>query len=290
MAAGNQDPFVMGRRLRTALRDARFKSGLSQREAAERLDWSASKIVRIESGDSGITTTDLLALLACYGVDDQGRIQELVQMARASRAQSWSSFRDIFPREFFVYLSFEAASSRIRTFESSLIPGLLQTEAYARAVNAAFSGPEVSVSVIERRIEARMRRQELLERRDAPQAHFILDESVIRRRVGPGTTLMHQQLEHLMVLAARPNIRVQILPFAAGEHPGMAGTFVCLEFPDAGDGDVVFLERAGGDRITRDSPQETRKYFGYFYALEELAHSPDETSEIINAIIAEMHL
>jgi transcriptional regulator with XRE-family HTH domain len=289
MLLESQDPFLLGRRLRNALREARTRSGQTQRQVAAELGWAASKLVRIEVGESSVSTNDLRALLRLYGIADSDTVTELIGMARVSRGQSWSSYRDIYSREFLAYLSYEGSAAHRRSFESRTIPGLLQTREYALAVSSAFLMTPVSQEVIEARIEARLRRQEILERADAPLFHFILDESVLRRRVGAGTDLMKHQLERLIQAARGPKVILQILPLAAGEHSGLFGTFVCLEPREAGDGHLVFLERGGGDLLLRDSPLEVQRFMTFFMRLEEIALSSAESVSFIQDVLRDMY-
>jgi transcriptional regulator with XRE-family HTH domain len=282
-----QDPALQGRRLRTALREARIRAGLTQQEAAVSLDWSRSKIRRIETGESHVSTPDLRALLDLYGVTDTATVSDLVSMARRSRWKPWDDYRDVLGRGFLTYLGFESSAATIREYESSVVPGLLQTEEYMRITLRAMSGSDFTAADIERRIQARQERQELLYREGGPNAHFIIDEAAVRRWVSPGSAVMPRQLEHIRRLAGRPNVSVQILPFAAGEHAGMAGPFIHLEFPGPTDADLVYLERGRNDLVERNSAHDTQRYLGFFRQLEAIALPAAGLDSFIDSLLAE---
>jgi transcriptional regulator with XRE-family HTH domain len=284
-----QDPALQGRRLRTALRKARIRAGLTQQEAALSLDWSRSKIRRIEIGESHISTPDLRALLDLYGVTDAVAVSDLVAMARRSRWKRWDDYRDVLPRGFVTYLGFESSAATIREYESSVVPGLLQTEEYMRITLRAMSGSDFPAEDIERRVQARRERQELLYREGGPSAHFIIDEAALRRRVSPGTSVMPRQLEYIRRLACRPNVSVQILPFAAGEHAGMAGPFIHLEFPGRTDADLVYLERNRNDFVERNSTHDTQRYLTFFRQLEGKALPAAGLDRFIDTLLADMN-
>jgi transcriptional regulator with XRE-family HTH domain len=284
---GSQDPAVQGRRLRVALRDARQAKRLTQKEVARTLEWSPSKLLRIENGAVSVTTTDLKALLNVYGITEQQRVDELVEMARIAKRQPWATYRDVLTPEFMVYLSYESSAAVLRQFEPLLIPGLIQTEEYARATIRILSASGVSDEVVERRVQARLERQDLLAREDAPQMLFIMDEAAIRRQVGRGT-IMIRQLEHLKDMAKHPKVNIQILPFGVGEHPGMKGPFIVLEFPGPEDDNLLYLENSRGDLVSRDDPEDTASYVDTFIALEDLATPKGRLDDVIDRVIAQM--
>jgi transcriptional regulator with XRE-family HTH domain len=252
------------------LRDARNKAGLTQRDVARRLEWSPSKVIRIESGQVAISTVDLRALLREYSVEDMGVIEGLVELARSSKKQSWSQYRDVLTPEAMDYFGYEASAYIVRQYEPLLVPGLLQTEGYTRSILEEVYGN--SETGTERRLDSRKARQELLERDDHPQLFFILDEAVIRRQVG-GPEVMSRQLDRLTELSRRDRVSIQVFPFAAGAYPGMAGPFTHLEF--ASDDDVVYLE-SRSDAIVKEDVGEAARYLEIFQDLETGASS-DET-------------
>jgi transcriptional regulator with XRE-family HTH domain len=240
------DPAVQRRRLIVELRRARVRAGFTQKQVAEELDWSLSKLLRIESGQIGISTTDLRALLDHYGIHDAAQRSQLVTLAQHSRRQTWTEFRDVLHPDFMVYLRYESAAALIRDFNGTFVPGLLQTEEYARAVIRTLTQDESEID-IDRQVQVRMRRQEILDRADPPRLHFILDESVIRRRIG-GTRVMRRQLIQLKALAERSHVTIQILPFSFGSHLGMSGyknEFFRLESTaTAAEGFARWIDRA----------------------------------------------
>ncbi|MFE1949365.1 helix-turn-helix domain-containing protein [Streptomyces sp. NPDC059524] len=260
---------VLRLRLRAELRKARITAGLTQREVADRMEWSPSKLIRIEAGEVGISVNDLRPLVAAYGISDRRKLEELLEMARGSRRMPFSEYRDMFSKDFMQFLALESAASVNRQFGSLVIPGLLQTEEYMRAVIGAFS-KDVPEERIERGVEARLARQEVLEPAGNCEFVFILDESVVRRVAG-GRGVMRAQLEHLAELAGRPNITLQILPFSIGAHPGIQGPFTLFEFKDEAMEDALFLEDSRGITTAGNSSEETRRYLERFWELEDLA-------------------
>jgi transcriptional regulator with XRE-family HTH domain len=269
MADGDSpSPVVQRRRLRAELRKARQEAELTQEQVAEAMDWSLSKVIRIEAGSVGISTNDLKALLRHYQVLDPQRTDELVGLARAARERSWwSGYRDVAPPGLLQLIGYETDASIMRNFETLLVPGLLQTEEYARAVIRAWEqgAPEDRVKNL---VEIRMRRQELLDRAKPPMLFFILDEAVVRRLIG-GKAVMRRQIRRLIEMASTPGITIELVPFSAGAHPGLRGPFVILEFPV--DDDVLYLESAQGDLISRDDLEE-EEVLAYREAFEQLRH------------------
>jgi transcriptional regulator with XRE-family HTH domain len=246
---------------------------ITQEEVADALDWSLSKVIRIEKGSVGVSTNDLKAVLRLYQVTDPGRTDELVALARAGRERSWwSGYREVAPQALLQLIGYESAASVTRNFETLLVPGLLQTEEYAGVVIGEFEGARH----LETLAEIRMRRQDLLDRADPPLLFFILDEAVVRRQIG-GTAVMRRQIRRLLEVADRPNVTVEVVPFSAGAHPGLKGPFVIIEFPDPEDDDVLYLESARGDLITRDFPDEVASYREEFEVLRKLSLGPDRS-------------
>src|ERR1700733_3359854 len=214
-----QSPTVRRRRLSLELRRLREAARLTCEEVAEHLECSASKISRVETGRVSVSPRDVRDMLALYGVDPQ-QLDGLVQLARESRQKGWwHAYSDTMQPRFATYIGLEDAAAEIRTYEVNLIPGLLQTEDYARTVISAgnLTGSQEDV---ERRVALRMGRQPTLTGNEPPQLWAGLDEAVLRRTVG-GQGLMRMQLDHLVELAATPNVAVQVIPFVAGAHPGM---------------------------------------------------------------------
>ena len=241
-ASDDLSPVVQRRRLRIELRKARQDAEQTQEQVAAAMDWSLSKVIRIEAGNVGISTNDLKALLRHYKILDPVRTEELVALARAARERSWwSQYRDAATPQLLQLIGYESAATVRRNFEPLLVPGLLQTEEYAAALIKALDD-RIPAARLETLVEIRLRRQELADRANPPLLFFILDEAVVRRLVG-GKGVMRRQVRRLIEMTEKPNVTIEVVPFSAGAHPGLKGSFVILEFPDAGDDDVLYLGR-----------------------------------------------
>jgi hypothetical protein len=177
------------------------------------------------------------------------------------------------------FLQYEASASIIRQVTLGVVPGLLQIEEYTRAL---FDSYRTSPDVADKWVESRQERQTLFERADPPETFFVLDESVLRRTVG-GPRVMAHQIDHLVAMSRRPDVSLQVLPFSAGAHPALEGTFVHLEFPAENDPDVIFIENTLGDMLFRDDPDVTAAYREQFWRLEDMA-TPEEDFEKIARI------
>ena len=294
-------PVVQRRRLRTKLRAARQAAGLTQEQAAKAVEWSLSKIIRIEAGTVRLTTVDLKALLGLYGIDDAESVDEFVALARAAREQGWwNSYSEFLAtadqRELGQLIGYEGAASIIRNFETLLVPGLLQTEEYARAVARQFADipSEEDRAQRERQeradkmVEIRMERQaHLLDLTEPPLMFFVLDEAVVRREVG-GRATMARQINWLLELANRPYVTIEVVRFSAGAYPGLRGPFVVLEFPDAADDDVLYLESPREDLIRREEPEQVLPYRETFEQLRESSLGPDKTKSFLADIAKKM--
>jgi transcriptional regulator with XRE-family HTH domain len=287
MAGDSSGPLVQRRRLRAELRAARQEAGLTQEQVAAAMEWSLLKVIRMETGSVGISTNDLRALLRQYQIVDSDRTRELDALAQAAREHSWwSVYRDVAPTGLLQLIAYEAAACITRAFEPLLIPGLLQTEEYARAVIGQFMDGSPTRRV-ESLIELRMRRQELLNQADPPLLFFILDEAVVRRLVG-GEAIMRRQLRTLIDTASRPNITIEVVPFSVGAHPGLRGSFVALEFPDPADDDVLYLESPQGDLISREAPEEILAYREEFESLRRISLGPEDSLRYLGQVTDQM--
>lgn len=265
-----QDPVVVKRRLRLALRKAREEAGLTQQDVANALDWSREKVLRIEKGAVSVQPTDVRDLLRLYGVTKQGDVDHFVEMARAAKQPGWSEYKDVYAQDYITYLGYEAIACAMRQYHPTLVPGLLQTEEYASEILTKVH--ENSADKVERLVNARLRRQELLEGDSGPEFRIIIDEAALRRPVG-SVRIMRAQLRRLMEIAQRDRVTLMILPLSAGAHPGVRGPFILLEFDDRLLDDVLFMENPRGDYVTRDDPESTVKYFQLFNDLEQLSVS-----------------
>jgi transcriptional regulator with XRE-family HTH domain len=276
---GTPSPTARGRRLRHELRRMREEAGLTHTEVAQRLEWSASKLSRIETGQSRVQTGDVRDLLDVYGVTDEVTRDALVQLAREARRRGWwTRYTDVLGSG--TYVGLEAEASVIHTYESQFVPGLLQTEDYAWAViRAGQARPDPEA--LERRVAARMARQEILTRTDPPEIWAILDEPVVSRPVG-GSDVMREQLRHIIELSTRPNttLTIQVLPLSVGAHPGMNGPFVILEFQGPKDPPMVYLETAT-DGLYLEELSDIERYTLRFNHLVARALGPDESRTMI---------
>jgi len=288
MADGGS-PLVQRRRLRAELRKARQATDppLTQEQVAHEMDWSLSKVIRIESASSGISANDLKALLQLYGVEDARQVDSLLALARAARERSWwSAYRDVAPSSLLQLIEYESAASVVRQFETTFIPGILQTEDYARAVIQDYYDERPGSDKLHALVELRIRREDLFDADNRPSFQFMLDEAVSRRLVG-GSSVMRNQLRRLIEVADKPNVTVEVIPFSAGLHPGMNGPFEIIEFADPSDSDIVYLESPRGD-IVSDDPEETLKYREAFEGLSKAALGPRDSLARIAKIADEM--
>jgi transcriptional regulator with XRE-family HTH domain len=279
-------PLAHRRRLRNELKAARLEKGLTQEQVATAMEWSLSKINRIEKAKTSIATNDLKALLPLYGITAPDRMEELLALARASRQTPWwRSYGNVAPSTLLELIDYENAATAISQFEPMFVPGILQTEDYALAVLRASYGAQ---SPAERLVSLRTRRRDLLASEGAPAFSFVLDESVIRRLVG-GPSVMRDQLTHLVNLASLPNVTIQVVPFTVGVHPGMKGSFKVIEFDDEPGGSVAFLEGPYRDIISED-PEETVRYLENFRRVAQLALGPSESVGFLAAAASDMAL
>lgn len=282
-----QDPTVQRRRLRVELRNARDAARLRQADVAQAMDWSLSKLMRIERGEVSVSTNDLRALLSHYGVKDRTKVNELLELARSARGASfYDQYTPFLKPGFAEYLAYEASASVIRQYEPVVIPGLLQTEEYARGL---FEGVgRATPEAADKGWTVRQHRQNLVDRERPPEMRYILDEAALRRHVGPGHA-MRRQLERIKEFAAEPHVSIQIMPFHRGAHPGMAGSFVLLEFTDPNLADLLYLESINFSTI-RDDTELIARYLDRFAELERLALSEDESIDFLDKMIGEMSL
>jgi uncharacterized protein DUF5753/helix-turn-helix protein len=273
--------------LRLALRRARTHRHARQRETAAALDWSAAKLARIESGALPASVGDVRALVAHYELDDEqaAELVELARRVRLARRKPWLEYRDSLSRDFRLFLAYESRSIRMRHFNPLLIPGLLQTEEYARSVLAGayvVPGPNIDA-----KLEARLQRQDRLDADDPPRLEVVLDEAVIRRRVGTAAE-MRRQLARLVELGARPSISIRVLPFGAGLHPGIGGPFVILDPDEPAASPVLYLETARADATIRHDADAIRPYEVAFARLQRMALSERDSVELIEEVRQEL--
>jgi transcriptional regulator with XRE-family HTH domain len=272
---------VPQRRLARVLRRLREDANLTMEQVAEKLDLSPSTVSRMETAQVGVRPNDLRPLLDLYGVSGVQR-DELLKLARERRQQAWwNRYKDL---QSVALASLERGTSSILQWSVLLVPGLLQTEAYTRAI-LGDRLPERSPD-IEPRVEFRLKRQELLSDPQAPQFRVVLDEAILKRPIG-GPSLMWRQLQHLVDEASKPNITLQVLPFGAGVHGGLDGEFTILQYPDPADPDVVYLETAAGQRYD-ESGDVARRYNLIFDRLQEAALKPEESVRALTDAIRDL--
>jgi transcriptional regulator with XRE-family HTH domain len=283
--ASEQSPTVRRRRLALELRRLREAAHLTCEEVAEHLECSASKISRVETGRVSVSPRDVRDMLKLYGVPEQQR-DSLVQLSRDSRQKGWwHAYSDTIHPQFATYVGLESAASEIRVYEVNLIPGLLQTEEYARTMirSGTMNG---SLEDVERKVALRMARQPALTRNDPPMLWTVVDEAALRRRVG-GTELMRAQLEHVLELSALKNVAMQVIPFGAGAHPAMGRPFVILVFPERIDPDVVYLEDLTSAFYLEDV-DEVDRYNVFFNHLRATALSFDDSAALVTSVLKDL--
>ena len=265
------------RRLGAELRRLREGAGLTIDRVAEELECSPSKVSRIETGQVSATPRDVRDMLGLYRVDD-ARIEAMVQVAREARQRGWwQKFVDV-PDGVPAYVGLEAAATSIDVYMALIVPALLQTPDYARAVIAAVR-PDLPRSEIDRRVELRLRRQDLLGQEHPPRMRVLLDDTVLRRPVG-GPAVMAAQRRRLLSDADRPTVTVQVLEVEAGAHAGMDGPFTIFGFPAPAERDVVALDSAA-DALYLEGPEDVARYRRVFELLLPAACSPEDSAAII---------
>jgi transcriptional regulator with XRE-family HTH domain len=267
------------------LRRLRNANGISREQAAEAIRASAWKIHRLENGQVSFKERDIVDLLRLYGVADPGEVAAFVILVReANQPGWWHQYNDLLPQWFKTYVDLESTAVMIRSYEAQFVPGLLQTEEYMRAVIRDAHLDESSEEV-ERRIALRMARQVLLTQEHAPRLWAVVDEGALRRPVG-GPDVLRAQLERLIEAAELPNVRLQVLPFAAGAHPAMVGAFSILRFPEPELPDVVYLEHLT-NAIYLEKREDVEEYLHVIDTICLRAARPDRTIEILGRILKE---
>lgn len=279
-------PAVRRRKLGGELRRLRDLSGLTSGEAAGRVGWHQSKVSRIETGRSSVTPEDVALLLDVYGVRD-GDLRDLLGTLAGKGHQRgwWQDFRDVLPVEYRDFISLETGASRARSMETSVVPGLLQTRAYAHALTGDVM-PQLGPREVTALVEVRTARQAVL-RQDPPlEVWAVLDEAVLRRSVG-GPAVMAEQLRSLDRASSLAHIRLQVLPFTAGGHMGVTGSFVIFSFPRIADLDVVVIDHLTSSLYV-DRKEDITAYDAAFTRLSGRALPCDESAALIREIAEDM--
>jgi len=275
-----RSPTVRRRELGALLRALRLQKGLTVEQAAERLLFSMSKLSRMETGHGVAGPRDIRDLCDLYGVTEAAERERMMQLAREGKQTGWWQGYDL---PYSTYVGLEAEAVAISDFQSSVVPGLLQTADYARAGHEG-AMPKLSSAEIERRIEAKLTRQSLLTQANPPSFRTVLDEAALHRMMG-GRRVMSAQLERLIEAAHLPNVTIQIIPFTLGAHPAVESNFNILEMPAPTPG-VVFVEGLVGS-IYLERPEELGRYQQIFERLQTIALSPKDTISVIAKIRAQ---
>jgi transcriptional regulator with XRE-family HTH domain len=276
--ADRRAPSVRARQLAAELRRLRDEARLTGEEVSERLGWSPAKVSRIETARTAITATDLSRLLDLYQVAGQRR-DRLAELGRSAGERGWwDAYADTLGPEYATLIAMEAQAERVRWYAAQIVPGLLQTEQYAREIIAStllISPP----GEIERRVQVRMTRQHILRNQTPLRLSVVLDEGVLLRRVG-GPPVMQKQLEHLVQAAGWPNVELRVLLNQAGAHPAITGEFTILGFPELISPDVVYLEHMTSN-IYVEHEAEVYRYNLAFDRLLAMALEPEESRDLI---------
>ena len=276
---------VLRMMLGSQLRRLREAADITPERAGFEIRASRSKISRLETGRVKLKARDVKDLLTLYGVTDETAQAKILSLVKQSNtADWWSKYSDILPGWFEVYLGFESAASTIRSFEIQFVPGLFQTEDYARAVTR-LGRKTAPADEIEDRVRLRISRQALHARQQPPRIWSVMDEAVLRRPVG-GAAVMRGQLEHLLEMAKMPHVTLQVVPFSRGGHAGESGSFTVLRFEERDLPDVVYLEQLTG-AVYLDQRADVEQYLEVVDALSGEALTPDATKRFIEKLARE---
>ncbi|MBT2207738.1 MULTISPECIES: helix-turn-helix domain-containing protein [Actinomadura] len=285
----DQGPIVQSALLRTELVRLRKEKGMTQEQVANRLEWSPSKLIRVEGGKNTITRTDLQALLTVYDVVSESRQERLQSWARGAREPAWwNAYRGEFDETFLTYVGYTAGAAYIRHFHGTLVPGMLQTEEYAQVLYTGVVSPQQQAFGVKLRMQ---RQRELAKRDDPPRQNYIIDEAVIRRHVGVKVdpAIMPNQLRHIAESAeADELLTVRVIPFSAGAHLGIFGPFSLLEF-EGGLSDVLYLEgRASASVMVTGEDTRIAEYRDNFETLLDEALTPEKSIALIRQAAEEL--
>ncbi|MGC5344079.1 helix-turn-helix domain-containing protein [Streptomyces sp. DT171] len=271
-------PTVRLRRLAAELRRLRSAAALTREEVSEATGINGVTLYRIEKARARPQKRTLVTLLQLYGVSETQRL-DLLAVQSGSNDQGWlRPYHSELPEEYTAYIGFETEARTVRNYESLFVPGLIQTEGYARAVIKGVL-PTASHKEIEQRVQARMERQGLLIKEPPLQLWAIIDEAAIRRLVG-GPTLMREQARHMLQVTEAPNVTLQVIPFEKGAHAGMTGSFVHMDFPDPADPELVYVDTPAGD-LFLEADAEIRRYKSMFERLQAVALGPDDSADLL---------
>jgi transcriptional regulator with XRE-family HTH domain len=278
--AGKRTVLTAGlRRLSVLLFDMREQAGLSKEEVSGKTGINITTLYRIETAQARPQRRTLMTMLDLYGVTDQQRADALELLSDALKPGMSRPYEASLTDVYAAYINFESEALSARHYQTSFIPGLLQTGQYAIAVIDT-SMPKLEASALERRAQARLDRAAVLTKSDPLELWVVLDEAAIRRKVG-GPEVMNGQLMRLLEETKKKNVILQILPFEAGAHPGMAGSFTLLDFPNPADPELVYVEGIAGDDLI-EGHTEIRRFGVIFDQLRAMALSPRDSMNLIN--------
>jgi transcriptional regulator with XRE-family HTH domain len=283
--APRPSPTARRRRLAAALRQMREARHLSCAEAGKAAGWSESKISRIETGRVRTRQPDLERLLDLYEVRGDTRAALLALGRQATHRGWWHSYADALPAWFEDYVGLEDGAKSLFTYQNQLVHGLMQTEEYAAAIIRA-AQPAAGADEVERQLAARVTRQALLTGPNPLQVWAVLDEAVLRRQVGGGT-VMRAQLHRILETASLPNVILQVLPFDMGVHASMGTSFELLQFPEAGDTAIIYIEDHTSSQYL-ETAADIDRYTLVFDHLRASALSPERSAEFINRVASSM--
>ena len=273
--------------LGTQLRRLREAAGITREEAGYAIRASHAKISRLELGRVGFKERDVVDLLALYGVEDGDECAAVFALLKQANSRGWwQQHSDLLPSWFENYLRLEQVAKTVRTFQVQFVPGLMQTEEYARAVIEHGDRHHQPPHEIERRVRLRMERQKMLQQPDSPQLWAVIDEAALTRPFGP-PSVMRAQLEHLLELGAAPNITLQVLPFRAGAHAAAGGSFTILRFAESDLPDVVYLEQLTS-AVYLDKRSDIENYLTIMEQVSVQAAPPADSKAIIQGLVADM--
>ena len=284
--AQNDGPTVRRLQLGARLRSLRLAKGVTRDKAGYEIRASESKISRMELGRVSFKERDVVDLLKLYGVEDPGERERLLTLAREANTPGWwHSYGDVLSTWFQNYLDLEQAAELIRTYEIQFVPGLLQTDAYARAVITLGHGT-ATAEEIDRRADLRMARKQMLQRDESPRLWAVLDEAVLRRPIG-GKEVLREQIESLLAMCAQPSVRLQVIPFESGGHAAAGGAFSILRFPYPDMPDVVYLEHLTSG-LYLDKREDVDQYAAAMGRLTIEAEPPARTPDLLRKALHDL--
>jgi transcriptional regulator with XRE-family HTH domain len=278
--AGRRTPTIRLRRLAAELKRLRVGAGFNVEEVTKRTGLDQSSLYRIERAMNKPQRRTVITLLQLYQVDET-RQETLLSWLKDSGQQGWFQVYEPFlPEQYQAYVAFEYEAERLLNYENLFVPGLLQTEDYAHAVvEGVEQGKGLSAQDVQRRVDVRMQRQSVLHRPSPMQLHAVIDEAALRREVG-GAPVMRAQLDWLVQVSASPHVRLQVVPFSAGAHPGMPGSFVVMQFADPFDAPLVYTDGIAGDAFL-ETEEDIAAFAGTFDLIAGSALSEAQSKRMI---------